>query len=77
VENPFAWWRHVYVVPAYVYMAQRASGKENWRIGPIFGVFFLILSQLKDFFQKSKCVQHPYTRHHLCAKFDILMPSQS
>jgi len=43
---------------------------------PIFGGFFLkILLQLKNFFQKSKCVHHPCIRCHRCPKFDILRPS--
>jgi len=45
-----------------------------------FGLFVAvslqILPQLKNFFQKSKCVHYPHTRLHLCAKFDILRLSR-
>jgi len=44
----------------------------------IFGTFLCqILPKLNNFFQKSKCKHHPGTRRHLCAKFDILKPTQS
>jgi len=43
----------------------------------ILAYFLQIFPQLKNFFQKSKCTHHPHTRCHLCAKFDVLRPSQS
>jgi len=39
--------------------------------------FFANFATIKNLFQKSKCVHHPFTRRHLCAKFDVLRPSQS
>jgi len=42
---------------------------ENWHFLPILAIF----ATIKNFyFQKSKCVHHPRTRHHLCAKFTFL-----
>jgi len=45
----------------------------------LFASFWPILAKFVqlNFFQKSKCVHHPRTRRHLCAKFDVLRPSQS
>jgi len=52
-----------------------------WRIiCPFYAYFwhFLkILPQLQNFSQKTKCVHHPHTRRHLCAKSDVLRLSQS
>jgi len=42
-----------------------------------FWCFLPTLLHIKNFFQKSKCVYHPRTRCHLCAKSDILTPAQS
>jgi len=37
----------------------------------IFGLYFCVFLQ-KNIFQKSKCMHHPCTWWHLCAKFDVL-----
>jgi len=42
----------------------------------IFGLFFSHFATI-NFLEKSKCAHHAHTRRHLCAKFDILKPSQS
>jgi len=46
----------------------------------VFGLFwnsFVKFATVKYFFEKSKGVHHPRTKRHLCAKFDVLRPSQS
>jgi len=43
----------------------------------LFLAFFANFTTIKKLFQKSKWVHHPRTIRHLCAKFDILMLSQS
>jgi len=44
-----------------------------YNVSGLFFAFFLqILQQIKNFYQKSKCVHHPCTKRHLCAKFDVL-----
>jgi len=47
---------------------------------PILAFFLQILKQLKTFFFQNQCAHHPRTRRRvldLCAKFDVLRPSQS
>jgi len=50
----------------------RGEKVAHFCVFALFGQFFLQISlQLKNFFQKSKCVHHPRTRRHLCDKFDV------
>jgi len=46
-------------------------------LGLFLACFLQILPQLKHFFLTPTWAHHPCTRRHLCAKFDILRPSQS
>jgi len=51
--------------------------ENNLLIFGLFLWFLLILPQLKSFSKNHKRARHPRTRRHLCAKFDVLRPSQS
>jgi len=67
------WKIHVYAVFAYKWCHCASVFCKIC----VFASFWRFLPQLKNFFQKSECVYHPLTRHHLCAKFEVLRPSQS
>jgi len=44
----------------------------------IFGLFWASFTNFATIvFQKWKCEHHPHISRHLCAKFDVLRPSQS
>jgi len=61
-----------------LFLVSEVACREECAHFGVFGLYLPILSQIKKTFsKKSKCVHHPCTRHHLCAKFDVLRTSHS